>query len=91
MLGRAGIYRDRMWFDGYELGIAFPPDWVAPFVVDETLDLERRKFVQGMVVSFESNFYLPRKAGASLLIDTILFGGRRAGLLGRTANGLIVV
>ena len=88
---RAGIYRDRMWFGGYELGIAFPPDWVGQFVFDETLDCTGKRFVPGTVVNYESNFYLPGNAGASLLINTIVFGKKGAKMLGSTPNDLIVV
>ncbi len=88
---RAGIYRDRMWFGGYELGIAFPPDWVGPFVYDETLDCEGIRFMPGNVVNYESNFYLPKKAGGSLLINTIEFRKKEAKILGKTQNELIVI
>lgn len=87
---RAGIYRDRMWFGGYELGIAFPPDWVGQFVYDENLGCTGKRFVPGTVVNYESNFYLPRKAGASLIINTMVFGKKGAKMLGSTQNDLIV-
>jgi Xaa-Pro aminopeptidase len=88
---RAGIYDDRMWFGGYELGIAFPPDWVGPFVYDESLAIEGLRFRPGMVVNYESNFYLPKAAGASLLINTVVFRDQKARILGESPNRLIVV
>ena len=88
---QAGILHDKMWFGGYELGIAFPPDWVGSFAYDDTLDCRGRSFAPGAVVNYESNFYLPRKSGASLLINTIAFYERRAKMLGRIPNELIVV
>jgi Xaa-Pro aminopeptidase len=86
-----GILKDKMWFGGYELGISFPPDWVGAFVYDSTLDLSGRRFLPGTVVNYESNFYLPEKAGGSLLINTIVFREKSAKMLGNTPNELIVL
>ena len=86
-----GILRDRMWFGGYELGISFPPDWVGAFVYDRTLDVTGKRFVPGMVVNYESNFFLPKKAGASLLINTLVFRKNSASMVGGIPNDLIVL
>jgi len=88
---RVGIEKEKLWYGGYELGIAFPPDWVGTFVYDPTLDVKGRLFAPGMVVNYESNFYLPHKAGASLLINTIVFKKDSAEILGRIPNNLIVI
>jgi len=87
----AGIWASRRWIGGYELGIAFPPDWVGPFVYSCDLDPGERVFLPGMVVNYESQFYLPHHAGFSLLIDTIVFTEQDARLLGRTPRDLIVI
>lgn len=71
---RAGIERRRWWWGGYELGIAFPPDWVGEFVYDPTIDPAGARFEPGMVVNYESNFYLPENAGLAALVDTLVFG-----------------
>jgi len=88
---RVGIEKEKLWYGGYELGIAFPPDWVGTFVYDPTLDVRGRLFAPGMVVNYESNFYLPHMAGASLLINTIVFRKDRAMIMGRIPNDIIVV
>jgi Xaa-Pro dipeptidase len=87
----AGMIRDRWWYGGYELGIAFPPDWVGQFVYDYDVDNRGKRFVPGTVVNFESNFWLPRAEGVSILIDTLLFENRKASVLGRKHAGLIVL
>jgi Xaa-Pro aminopeptidase len=88
---RVGIENEKLWYGGYELGLAFPPDWVGTFVYDFDVDLSKKKFVPGMAVNYESNFFLPRKAGASILINTIIFRHRRAKILGKIQNNIIVV
>ncbi|OGS64843.1 MAG: hypothetical protein A3K59_08075 [Euryarchaeota archaeon RBG_19FT_COMBO_69_17] len=71
---KAGI-EERMWFwGGYELGIAFSPDWVGQFVYEPLKDPGDGRFVPGMVVNYEGIAFLPRDAGVSALIDTIAFG-----------------
>jgi len=88
---KARILQDKMWFGGYELGIAFPPDWVGSFVYDDTLDCRGKLFAPGTVVNYESNFYLPGNAGASLLINTMEFRRTKAKILGSIPNDLIVL
>lgn len=69
----AGIWEDRMWVGGYEMGIAFPPDWVGSFVYDPDLSDDGAVFAPGAAVNWESNFYLPRLLGFFALIDTFVF------------------
>ncbi len=85
------ILRDAWWFGGYELGIAFPPDWVGEFVYDVNIDAGDQLFVPGTVVNYESNFYLPHKAGASYQINTLIFTEERARILGEIPNDIIVI
>lgn len=87
----AGIWESRRWVGGYELGIAFPPDWVGPFVYSQDLDPGDCVFAPGMVINYESQFYLPNHAGFSLLIDTIVFTEQEARILSRTPRELIVI
>jgi len=87
----AGIWEDRMWIGGYELGIAFPPDWVGEFVYDPARDSGDERFRPGTVVNYESNFYLPHNAGASLLIHTLMFSEEEAKVVDRVPPDLIVV
>ena len=87
----SGILEDHRWIGGYEMGCAFPPDWVGAFVYDPNFDPGDQLFEPGMVVNFESQVFLPRLAGMSLLIDTIMFTERDAGLMSRIPHDLIVI
>lgn len=66
-----GIWSLREWVGGYEMGIAFPPDWVGEFVwtVEEGTE---GTFQAGEVTNFESVF-------GTALIDTFAYeeGGAR--------------
>jgi len=88
---KAGIAQDKWWFGGYELGIAFPPDWVCQFVYDVEFDAGDQLFVPGTVVNFESNFYLPHKTGVSYQINTLIFTEKQAKVLGKIPNDMIVI
>jgi Xaa-Pro dipeptidase len=86
-----GILEDHRWIGGYEMGLAFPPDWVGEFVYDPNLDPGDSVFEPGMVVNYESQVFLPRMAGMSLLIDSIMFTEDDAGLMSDFPRDLIVV
>lgn len=81
----------KWWIGGYDLGIAFPPDWVGSFVYDPSFDSGGRLFVPGTVVNFESNFYLPKNAGCSAIINTLVFSENSARILSKMPNELMVV
>ena len=86
-----GLWPHQRWIGGYELGVALPPDWVGPSFWDIDTDHGDRCFDAGMVGNFESQFFMPRAAGASVLIDTMLFDDESAELLHRVQRDLIVV
>lgn len=86
----AGVWENRWWVGGYELGIAFPPDWVGEFVYDEEAGPERT-FVAGEVLNYEANFYLPKHAGLTMGINTLIVDDCGADFLQRTPNKLLVV
>ena len=69
----AGIWQDRCWIGGYDLGLSFPPDWVGPWFYDVHTDPGDDAFVPGMTTNYEANFYLPRLAGMSMFIDMMVF------------------
>jgi len=79
---KVDIDKRKWWWGGYELGLAFLPDWVGQFVYDPTIDPKGERFVPGMVVNYESNFYLPRNAGMAVLIDTVMFKKSGVKILG---------
>jgi len=83
-----GIWEDRWWSGGYELGIAFPPDWVGHRLYGPEEE-DVRTFDAGTVVQYESNFYLPRGAGMCGIIDTFVYDDRGAERLSDTDPELI--
>jgi Xaa-Pro aminopeptidase len=85
-----GIWDERWWVGGYDVGLAFAPDWVGPYVWDPEI-ASARNFVPGTVVNCESDFFLPRTAGLSLLIDTMIFTEEGAELAHSIEPRLIVV
>ena len=87
----AGIWSDASWVGGYEMGIAFPPDWVGNFVYEMTDGASARAFEPGTAVNYESVFYGPRMAGLTYLIDTLIFKQDTAELASRMPRGLTVV
>jgi hypothetical protein len=75
-----GIWSDAGWVGGYELGLAFPPDWVGNFVYEMSDTDSDRVFEPGTIVNFESQFFAPRMSGITYYVDTLLFkedGARR--------------
>lgn len=85
-----GIWEDRWWSGGYELGIAFPPDWVGHRLYGPE-EADERVFEPGTVVQYESNFYLPRGAGMCGIIDTFVYDDEGAERLSDTSPELIRV
>ncbi|MDH3377311.1 MAG: Xaa-Pro peptidase family protein [Gammaproteobacteria bacterium] len=69
----AGIYDDCYWSGGYELGIAFPPDWVGAYIYDLTMAKEDDIFEPMTVVNHECNFFAPNGTGLSATIETLIF------------------
>ncbi len=68
-----GIWSDAAWVGGYELGLAFPPDWVGNYVYEMTDTGTDRILEPGTVVNFESQFFSPRMSGITYYIDTLMF------------------
>lgn len=87
----ASIWEQRWWVGGYEMGIAFAPDWVGPFVYDPDIEAGERRFEPGTVVNIECDFFLPQMAGLSLIIDTMVFDDTSAELVHSVPQELIVV
>lgn len=71
---REGLWESRGWVGGYEMGIAFHPDWVGNFVFDPLSEINAdRVFEPGTAVNYENQFFLPRHIGQYFTIDTFLF------------------
>ena len=73
-----GLLENQWWIGGYELGIAFPPDWVGSYYFDTWKDVGDETFDSGFVGNYEANFYLPLEAGLSCMIDTMIFSEESA-------------
>lgn len=79
---KEGMWGMQYWLGGYELGIAFPPDWCGNFVYDSFVDMKDSRFEEGMVVNFESGFGI---------VDTLMFKKDEAKILGTTPWDLQVI
>jgi len=88
---RYDMLEEQWWIGGYELGIAFPPDWVGAYYFDIHKDLCEDVFEPGFVSNYEANFYLPQGAGLSALIDTMIFGDTQAEFIHTIPARLFVV
>jgi Xaa-Pro aminopeptidase len=86
-----GLWGEEWWIGGYELGIAFPPDWVGDFFYETGTDPGDEAFRPGDVVNYEANFYLPEAKGLAFCINTMAFDDGRAGFLQSTPPDLIVI
>jgi Xaa-Pro dipeptidase len=86
-----GIFEEQWWIGGYELGIAFPPDWVGGWFFDSWTDPGDDRFEPGLVTNFEANFYLPELAGLAMQIDTIVFTEGEARMIHGIAPDLVIV
>lgn len=87
----AGILGDEWWVGGYELGIAFPPDWVGGFVYSLGEDPGEEAFLPGDVVNFEANFYLPNQAGIAFCINSMVFDDDKAEFMQTTPSTLEIL
>ncbi len=86
-----GLLDEAYWIGGYELGIAFPPDWVGSFIYDDSITKPGEIFEPMTVVNHEAVFFSPRKSGLSLTIDTLIFNERDARLASALPRELTVL
>lgn len=86
-----GIWEDRRYVGGYELGIAFPPDWVGEWIWGFDHDPGDDVLEPGLVANCESNFYLPDGWGSPTLIKTFAVTERSAAFLENGSAGLITI
>ena len=86
-----GLWGEQSYIGGYELGIAFPPDWVGAFNYGPHDMEDDRPLVPGMVVNHESQFYLPNLGGFSIVIDTIRVREHDAGFMSKFPHELVIV
>jgi Xaa-Pro aminopeptidase len=87
-----GLWDRRGWVGGYEMGLAFPPDWVGAFVYDPLSEVNaNRVFEPGTAVNYENQFFLPRHIGQYFTIDSFLFEEKRARGLSDLPFDLMVI
>lgn len=79
---KEGFWGEQYWLGGYEIGIAFPPDWCGNFVYDSFMEMGDARFEEGMVVNFECGFGV---------VDTIVFKKNEAKILGNTPWQLKII
>jgi Xaa-Pro aminopeptidase len=89
---REGLWERRGWVGGYEMGAAFPPDWVGNFVFDplSSENLERQ-FEPGSAVNYENQFFMPDHRGQYVTIDSFVFEEEEAHMLSDQPFNLQVV
>lgn len=85
-----GLLENQWWIGGYELGIAFPPDWVGAYYYDAWKEIGDDTFDPGFVANYEANFYLPKDAGLSCMIDTMIVEEDRASFIHQVPCRLFV-
>ena len=68
-----GILDEAYWSGGYEMGLAFPPDWVGAFIYDLSMTGDDETFEPMTAVNHECNFFGPEASGISVTIETFLF------------------
>lgn len=87
----AGLWESRGWVGGYEMGIAFPPDWVGNFVYDPLSDINAdRLFEPGTAVNYENQFFMPGHVGQHFTVSSLLFTQSEAKILSDLPFDLIV-
>jgi Xaa-Pro dipeptidase len=79
----AGLWEHRGWLGGYELGIAFPPDWVGEWVFSVDDADSDEVFEEGLVTNYES------RAGLCL-IDTFVIGPGGAERLSSVPRDILI-
>lgn len=80
----AGVWGMHAWTGGYELGIAFPPDWVGEFVFTVDDEDPDDVFEAGMVTNYESMIH-------HVMIDTVVYEAGGARTLSRLPHQILVV
>jgi Xaa-Pro aminopeptidase len=90
-LSETGLLGEEWWVGGYELGVAFPPDWVGDFSYSLGEWHAGEVFGPGEVCNFEANFYLPQDAGLAVSINTFVVTREAGEFLQSTPSELVVI
>lgn len=89
---REGLWERRGWVGGYEMGAAFPPDWVGNFVFDPmSSENTDRVFESGTAVNYENQFFMPDHRGQYFTIESFLFEREQTHMLSDQPFELMVI
>jgi Xaa-Pro dipeptidase len=84
-LEATGLWEKRYFMGGYDLGIAFPPDWVGPWYFDMGTPMPGKVFEAGMVTNLEVI------ANSMPIVDTVIYGQEGARVVSSLPRELLVV
>jgi len=84
----AGMDQYRLHMTGYALGLAFPPTWVEPLIVDGG---STRKFNPGMVIAIEPPIFSYDDKIGVRLIDNVIITDDGVEVLSKTSRELYIV
>ena len=88
IIEKAGMEKYRLHMTGYAVGIAFPPTWVEPLIVDGSSE---RVFEPGMVIAIEPPAFSYEDKIGVRLIDNIIITNEGVEVLSKTSRGLYVL
>ena len=88
VIADAGMDRYRLHFSGYALGVAFPPSWIEPLMLESDCPYELKA---GMVIAVEPPLFGLEEGLGVRIIDNVLVTETGAEVLSRTTRDLIVL
>jgi len=84
----AGMDKYRLHMTGYAVGIAFPPTWVEPLIVDGS---SNRTFEPGMVIAVEPPIFSYDDKIGVRLIDNVIITSDGVEVLSKTSRELHII
>jgi hypothetical protein len=87
----SGVWDNRRWMGGYEMGPAFPPSWIGSWKYEIEEEGDNRVIPSGTTMNFESQIYLPLSAGFFMAVDTIEISEDRSKIMSKFPPNLIVI
>lgn len=88
IIEKAGMEKYRLHMTGYAVGIAFPPTWVEPLIVDGSSE---RVFEPGMVIAIEPPAFSYEDKIGVRLIDNIIITNEGVEVLSKTSRELYIL
>lgn len=86
-----GLLEEAYWIGGYELGIAFPPDWVGAYIYDSSMTEPGETFDPMTVANHECVFFGPQKSGLAFTIETMIFEEKKARIASKFPRELQII